>query len=339
MGIIKSHGSLQSQLHRTEDELRAFIASLLPILTTEHEFAAQSITEEIRIATASEVPSAHSVIRHPDLRYLWWSYLEAEEATWEDFWRFFPEALGDLEHSSDAIGDLSAIKGLLQSPASRRQFKSAINTCRNSEYILSIEIDNAFAPNRTIEESVAILLNPQDGSPANKHYKARFLKPTIMNNIQRAVRDESGVPGEGTEIVGRQEEVGNLCGFVETGKRVVMVTGAPGIGKTAVATTACDELIKSRVVDAVHYLNLSNTREVTDAVFRIGAALKHPIYQSALSSGDDLNGMPYSPLLMPLGAMQRRDSRIGSSATEIFMQRRAGCWTAWITCSWFRSSA
>lgn len=286
MKVIKNHGSLQSHVNKSDEEQNGFISRMLPYLSTDPDFAAQSISEEIRIAAASELPAAHTVIRHPDLRYLWWTYLEGEEAAWEDFWKFFPEALDDLENASDAIGDLNAIKGLLQSPAARRQFKNSINSSRNSEFVLSIEIDNAFAPNRTIEESVAILLSPMDGSHANVQYMERLLKPAVMNSLQRAIRDEAGVPGENTEIVGREAEVGKLCSFVETGKSVLLITGPPGIGKTAVATTACDELLKSRILTRVHFLNLSNVTELADAVFRIGAALKHPIYQSALSSGN-----------------------------------------------------
>ena len=296
MRIIRSHGSLQSYINKSEEEIKGFINCMLPYVSTEHEFAAQSIAEEIRIAAAAELPAAHTVIRHPDLRFLWWTYLASEEATWEEFWRFFPESLGELDNDSDGIGELAAINGLLRSPASRRQFKNAINSCRNSEYVLSIEIDHAFAPNRTIEESVAVLLTPMEGSPANAQHVEQYLKPPVINTLQRAIRDESGVPTDGAEMVGREEEVGTISSLIESGRHVVMITGLPGIGKTTVAATVADELLRSQILQNIRYLNLSNVTELSDAVFRIGAALKHPIYQSALSSGKSvlLRLIPYS---------------------------------------------
>lgn len=285
MKIIKTYGPLQKLVNKTDDELHIFVEHLLPHLSVDPAQMPSPISEEIRIAASAEMPGSHTVIRHPDLRYLWWTYLESEEAPWEDFWKFFPDALEDLESGSEIIGDVNAIKGLLQSASARRQFKTSINSSRNSDVILSIELDNAFAPSRTIEESIAILLSPMDEQHANIHYMERFLTPAVKYSLQRIIRDEAGVPGDGSDIVGREAEVGKLFSSIEMGKSVLLVTGPPGIGKTAIAATACDELLQSRVLKRVHYLNLSNVGELTDAIFRIGAALKHPIYQSALSSG------------------------------------------------------
>ena len=120
--------------------------------------------------------------------------------------------------------------------------------------------------------------------------------PSPCCTAQRAIRDESGVPTDGAEMVGREEEVGTISSLIESGRHVVMITGLPGIGKTTVAATVADELLRSQILQNIRYLNLSNVTELSDAVSRIGAALKHPIYQSALSSGKSvlLRLIPYS---------------------------------------------
>eukprot|EP00210_Caulerpa_lentillifera_P001984 g1902.t1 len=289
MDVLKEHGGLHNLMNKIEEELNLFIDSLTPVLDVDVEVATQSVSEEIKIAAAAEIPAAHTVIRHPDLRYIWWNYLETEEVSWEDFWKVFPESLSNLEDSSEALGDLSVTMALLQSPAARRLFKTAVNYCRNSEFVLSIEIDSAFAPNRTIEESIAILLDPlESNSPIHIQDRDYLLRESVLCTTHRVIRDESGVPGEGTEITGRVKEVSQICSLVETGQCTVMITGAPGIGKTAVATTVADELLKSRIVKKTHFINLCNVHELSEAIFRIAVSLKQPIYQSAISSENRL---------------------------------------------------
>eukprot|EP00210_Caulerpa_lentillifera_P000935 g905.t1 len=285
INVLKEHGGLINFVEKSEEELKIFMEKLMPVLDINGENATRSVYEEIRIASAAEMPGAHTVIRHAGLQYIWWTNLLTEEVAWEDFWKVFPDSLSTLKDSSDDLGDLSVIKDLLQSPAVRRQFKTAINYSRNSEYVLSIEIDNAFAPNRTIEESIAILLDPlEDNSTFHFQDSDHRLKKSVLSCTHRVIRDESGVPSEGTEITGRVKEINQICTLIETGRCTVMITGAAGIGKTAVATTVADELLKSRIVKKTHYINLCNIHEVSEAIFKITVSLKQPIYQSAMSS-------------------------------------------------------
>ncbi|CAD7700558.1 unnamed protein product [Ostreobium quekettii] len=325
MWHLRQVGGLHMMVHKGRHELREFVSRLAPLLSVRSSAVADLVDQEIKIASASELPGPHCAIRHPDVRLLWYIYLRQEEVPWALFWNHFPESLLLDCTTSEIVGSPQYITELLKSDKSKSQFQKAIQRVGARQYITTVEVDHAFPPNKTIEECVRRILDmssevayimPRRGTPTtdmwatatsvtgtgmsktkgksdvtedtfDEHIGQRMeevREDMIIPEFKGYIGDLSGIPGEGCQMVGREEEINKLCALLEEGRRLVAIVGMCGIGKSAVAVAAVDQLLQYRFWKNAHYVNLARVETVEDAAARIACSLAVPLFQSSVTS-------------------------------------------------------
>ncbi len=96
--------------------------------------------------------------------------------------------------------------------------------------------------------------------------------PALAETTSRP-RARRRLPAPATKLIGRRQEVADVCGLIAGGMRLVTLTGPGGTGKTRVALQAADELAE-RFADGVALVELAALRDPELVLAEIAAALE-----------------------------------------------------------------
>ena len=101
--------------------------------------------------------------------------------------------------------------------------------------------------------------------------QAIVVGPRLEWRYPRSPVDDAG----GALLIGRERELAELRALV-TRSRVVLVYGAPGIGKTSLVLAACHDAAKGRAIPPVVHMPFAGTFDPRDAVERTAKAIGEP---------------------------------------------------------------